>query len=232
MGSCFNAFSRVDVRVDVKIPGGVNAFVVDLRGERYVASSISLSLPHPLFSTHDSHLKTDTKQLPKYGKKPTYLLFSVLSSTLTIRTIGWMPTEDWIPLQLPSQRCGSFKLRKLYFRKVSNVSRFFLASETSPTVTASFTTAPTYLDANATCGFICSIIGWQVGSDPEIQVATVVSNHLTNAVMKYFGDSGRYQHAANLFEKLMVREPEVSSLLAKSYIGMSASELFYLCDST
>ena len=38
-------------------------------------------------------------------------------------------------------------------------------------------------------------VGWQVGSDPEIQVATVVSNHLTNAIMKYFGDAGRYQHA-------------------------------------
>ena len=34
--SCFNAFSRVDVRVDVKIPGGVNAYVIDLRGERCV----------------------------------------------------------------------------------------------------------------------------------------------------------------------------------------------------
>lgn len=32
--SCFNAFSRMDVRVDVKIPGGVNAYVIDLRGER------------------------------------------------------------------------------------------------------------------------------------------------------------------------------------------------------
>ena len=41
--------------------------------------------------------------------------------------------------------------------------------------------------------------------------------------MKYFGDSGRYQHAANLFEKLLAREPEVASLLAKSYIGMSTS---------
>lgn len=67
-----------------------------------------------------------------------------------------------------------------------------------------------------------SHIGWQVGSDPEIQVATVVSNHLTAGVMKYFGASGRYQQAANLFEKLAVREPEVASLLAKSYIGMSA----------
>lgn len=65
--------------------------------------------------------------------------------------------------------------------------------------------------------------GWQVGSDPEIQVATVVSNHLTNAIMKYFGDSGRYEPAANLFEKLSVREPEVSSLLARAYLGMSTS---------
>ena len=30
----FNAFSRVDVRVEVKIPGGVEAYVIDLRGER------------------------------------------------------------------------------------------------------------------------------------------------------------------------------------------------------
>jgi Chs5-Arf1p-binding protein BUD7/BCH1 len=70
-------------------------------------------------------------------------------------------------------------------------------------------------------------IGWQVGSDPEIQVATVVSNHLTAGIMKYFGDSGRYQQAANLFEKLSQKEPEVSSLLAKSYIGMSASPLVF-----
>lgn len=68
-------------------------------------------------------------------------------------------------------------------------------------------------------------LGWQVGSDPEIQVATVVSNHLTSAIMKYFGDSGRYQHAANLFEKLLPREPDVASLLAKSYIGMCKSTL-------
>lgn len=33
--STFNAFSRVDVRVEVKIPGGVDAYIVDLRGERH-----------------------------------------------------------------------------------------------------------------------------------------------------------------------------------------------------
>lgn len=67
-------------------------------------------------------------------------------------------------------------------------------------------------------------IGWQLGSDPEIQVATVTSNHLTAGIMKYFGESFRLQHAANLFEKLVDREPEVASLLARSYIGMSESD--------
>ena len=46
--SCFNAFSRVDVRVDVKIPGGVNAYVVDLRGERYVVSAACLRPPRSI----------------------------------------------------------------------------------------------------------------------------------------------------------------------------------------
>ena len=32
----------MDVRVDVKIPGGVNAYVIDLRGERYVPINFSL----------------------------------------------------------------------------------------------------------------------------------------------------------------------------------------------
>jgi len=75
------------------------------------------------------------------------------------------------------------------------------------------------------CAFSQShrIVGWQVGSDPEIQVASVVSNHLTAGIFKYFGDSERYQPAANLFEKIAAREPEVASLLARAYIGMSES---------
>jgi Chs5-Arf1p-binding protein BUD7/BCH1 len=44
-------------------------------------------------------------------------------------------------------------------------------------------------------------IGWQLGSKPEIQVATSTNNHLTNAIMKYFGDSFRYGPAITLFEK-------------------------------
>ena len=71
--------------------------------------------------------------------------------------------------------------------------------------------------------------GWQLGSDPEIQVASLVSNHLTAGIMKYFGDNFRLGQAANLFEKLMTNEPEVASLLARSYIGMSACTLHRHC---
>ncbi|OBZ65009.1 Uncharacterized protein C31F10.16 [Grifola frondosa] len=49
----------------------------------------------------------------------------------------------------------------------------------------------------------------------------MVSNHLTNAILKYFGDSGQYQYAANLSEKLSAKDPVVSSLLTKSHLGMN-----------
>lgn len=62
-------------------------------------------------------------------------------------------------------------------------------------------------------------LGWQLGSKPEIQVATSVHNHLTSGVMKYFGDSFRYGPAIELFEKLHKKDPEVGALLAESFIG-------------
>ncbi|KAF5389777.1 hypothetical protein D9757_006011 [Collybiopsis confluens] len=152
---CFNAFSRVDVRVDVKIPGGVNAYVIDLRGERHDAS------PEIWQETYVSAL-----------------LRSILYSD---------DSNYWLD--------GYRKLDPI--TNPESEIRFLQAAE------ALFTK------------------GWQVGSDPEIQVATVVSNHLTAGIMKYFGDSGRYQPIANLFEKLTAKEPEVASLLARSYIGMN-----------
>ncbi|KAF7796176.1 hypothetical protein EIP86_007350 [Pleurotus ostreatoroseus] len=152
---CFNAFSRVDVRVDVKIPGGVHAYVVDLRGERHEAT------PEIWQETYLSALIRSLL----YSDDPTY----------------WLEAYRRLdPITTPEGELRFLQAAEELFLK-----------------------------------------GWQVGSDPEIQVATVVSNHLTNAIIKYFGDSGRYQHAANLFEKLSAKEPEISSLLAKSYIGMN-----------
>ncbi|KAF8621323.1 hypothetical protein AX15_007861 [Amanita polypyramis BW_CC] len=152
---CFNAFSRVDVRVDVKIPGGVTAYVLDLRGERHEPTSEIWQ------ETYVSALL----RAILYSDDPTYYLEAY---------------------------------RKLDpITNLEDELRFLQAAE------ALF------------------MKGWQVGSDPEIQVATAVSNHLTAGIMKYFGDSGRWQQAANLFEKLAVKEPEAASLLARSYIGMN-----------
>jgi hypothetical protein len=55
--SCFNAFSRVDMRVEVKIPGGVKTHVIDERGNKY--------------SFKKAHV-VDKKQQNNYGWKRTF----------------------------------------------------------------------------------------------------------------------------------------------------------------
>ncbi|GAA5911637.1 hypothetical protein JCM6882_008061, partial [Rhodosporidiobolus microsporus] len=150
----FNAFSRVDVRVEVKIPGGVEAYVIDVRGERHEA---------------------------------TPAIWQEVYLSAMLRAILYADDANY---------------RLAGFRKLDPITsldaelRFVQAAE------AAF------------------FKGWQLGSEPEIQVATVVSNHLTSGLMKYFGDSFRYGPAVNLFEKLVVKEGEVACLLAQSYLGM------------
>lgn len=61
--------------------------------------------------------------------------------------------------------------------------------------------------------------GWQLGSDPEIQVPNLVSNHLTTGLLDYIHTTGRYTSGINLFEKLRTRDAEISSLLARVYIA-------------
>ena len=50
-------------------------------------------------------------------------------------------------------------------------------------------------------------------------MATVFSNHLTNAIIKYFSDAGRLGEGAVFFEKLLDKDHEVATVLAKAYIG-------------
>ncbi|POY75682.1 hypothetical protein BMF94_1305 [Rhodotorula taiwanensis] len=151
----FNAFSRVDVRVEVKIPGGVEAYAIDVRGERHEAT-------------------------PQMWQE-------VYLSAL-LRAILY--ADD------PSYRLAGF--RKLDpITSLDAEMKFVAAAE------AAF------------------FKGWQLGSEPEIQVATVVSNHLATGLMKYFGDAARFGPLINLFEKLVVKEGEVACLLAQSYLGMN-----------
>ncbi|CAG8523212.1 1437_t:CDS:10 [Paraglomus brasilianum] len=141
---CFNAFSRVDVRVEVKIPGGVESYVIDLRGERREAT------PEIWQETYISAIL----RAILYSDDANYRLYG-------IRKLDPIPNIEAEAHFLEAAE-------QLFFK------------------------------------------GWQLGSDPEIQVATVVNNHLTAGIMKYFSESFRYERA----------ESEVAALLAKSYIGM------------
>lgn len=166
--SCFNAFSRVDVRVEVRIPGSVDAYVVDLRGERHETT-------------------------PEIWQE--VYLSALLRSILYADDVNY---------------------RLAGYRKLDPIS--------SPDAEHRFLRAAENLFFK----------GWQLGSDPEIQVATVVSNHLTKGILKYFGEAARFEQAANLFEKLYAREPEVAALVAQAYIGMSkcSRRMVPVCSTT
>ncbi|KAI9341620.1 Chs5p-Arf1p-binding proteins-domain-containing protein [Pilaira anomala] len=152
---CFNAFSRVDVRVEVKIPGGVESYYVDIRGERHEATAEIW--------------------------QETYL-------SAVLRSILYSDDHYY---------------RLAGYRKVDPIMN--LASEKK------------FLEVVESLFWK----GWQLGSKPEIQVATSVHNHLTDGIMKYFADSFRFAPAIELFEKLHQKDPEVGALLAKTYIDQN-----------
>lgn len=62
--------------------------------------------------------------------------------------------------------------------------------------------------------------GWQLGSEPDVQIATTVTNHLATALLQYFSYTGRHNSAINLFEKLRASNPEVIALLVRTYLDM------------
>ncbi|KAI8359142.1 Chs5p-Arf1p-binding proteins-domain-containing protein [Blakeslea trispora] len=152
---CFNAFSRVDVRVEVKIPGGVESYYVDVRGERHEATGAIWQ---------ETYLSA--------------VLRAILYSDDSYYRLAGYRKKDPIP-NLVGEQHFLEAVQALFWR------------------------------------------GWQLGSSPEIQTATVVHNHLTSGVMKYFGDSFRYEPAIELYKKLSKKDPEVGALLAQSYIGQN-----------
>lgn len=154
---CYNAFSHLDMRVEVKIPGSVESYCVDERGDRRVA-------------TENLWLET------------------FLCGVLRAFSYADDGSGDTI-------------------KKIVGVRRF------NPITTLEL--EHKFLDAAERSFFN----GRQLGSDPEIQVPNVVSNHLTAGLLKYIKTSGRYAAGVNLFEKLRARDVEVSSLLAQVLIA-------------
>ncbi|KAJ9653070.1 bud site selection protein [Neophaeococcomyces mojaviensis] len=153
---CYNAFSHLDMRVEVKIPGGVESYCVDERGDRRVA--------------------TDELWLETF-----------LCGVLRAYSYGDNGSGDTI-------------------KKIIGVRRFNPITSTEM--------EHKFLDAAEKLFFS----GRQLGSDPEIQIPNIVSNHLTDGLLKYIKTTGRYTSGVNLFQKLRERDVEVSSLLAQVLI--------------
>ncbi|RPA92633.1 chaps-domain-containing protein [Choiromyces venosus 120613-1] len=149
---CYNAFSRVDMRVEVKIPGSVEAYAVDERGEKRMASE-TLWLETYLCGVLRAFSYADDQQNRIVGCRR----FNPITST-------------------EAEHKFLDAAERLFFR------------------------------------------GWQLGSDPEIQVPNVVSNYLTSGLLTYIHTTGRFASGVNLFEKLRSKEPEVASLLARVLI--------------
>ncbi|KAI9757918.1 MAG: Histone transcription regulator 3 [Chaenotheca gracillima] len=145
------------MRVQVAIPGGVESYCIDERGERRVA--------------------TDSLWLETY-------LCAVL------RAYSYADEGDGESI-----------------KKIVGVRRFNPITNTEA--------EHKFLDAAERLFFK----GWQLGSDPEVQLPNLVSNHLTTGILKYINTTGRYASGINLFEKLRVRDVEISSLLARVYIA-------------
>ncbi|KAI9800530.1 MAG: hypothetical protein M1825_004079 [Sarcosagium campestre] len=154
---CYNAFSRIDMRVQVTIPGSVESYCLDERGDRRTAN--------------------DQLWLETY-----------LSAVLRAYSYADDGGGDTI-------------------KKIIAVRRF------NPITTTE--SEHKFLDAAEQLFFK----GWQLGSEPEIQVPSLVSNLLTKGILDYIRTTGRYASGINLFEKLRTRDVEVSSLLVRVLIA-------------
>ncbi|KAH0832569.1 hypothetical protein AYO21_06037 [Fonsecaea monophora] len=150
---CYNAFSHLDMRVEVKIPGSVESYCVDERGDRRVA-------------TENLWLET------------------FLCAVLRAYSYSDNGSGDTIKKIIGVRRFNPIINTELEHRFFEAAERLFFS-------------------------------GRQLGSDPEIQIPNVVSNHLTAGLLKYIRTTGRFASGINLFEKLRTKDVEVSSLLAR-----------------
>ncbi|KAI8805086.1 Chs5p-Arf1p-binding proteins-domain-containing protein [Cladochytrium replicatum] len=156
---CFNAFSRVDVRVEVKIPGGVDSYIVDLRGDRHPIQNPAIWQETYVSAVLRSILDDNDEPDGNDGQP-----------LLGLRKMDPLPTPQIEARFLEAARDQFWK-------------------------------------------------GWQLGTEPEVQVATYFSNHLSNGTMKYFAESGRMEEAARFFDPLFKRDPEVGAVLARAYLN-------------
>ncbi|KAI9783554.1 MAG: hypothetical protein M1839_003724 [Geoglossum umbratile] len=158
---CYNAFSRLDMRVQVTIPGSVESYCIDERGDKRAA--------------------TDDLWLETY-----------LCGVLRAYSYADDGSGDTI-------------------KRIVGVRRFNPVTSTEA--------EHKFLEAAERLFFKGTRTQINLGSEPEIQVPNLVSNHLTTGLLNYIHTTGRYASGINLFEKLRTRDPEISSLLARVLIS-------------
>ncbi|KAK9466141.1 Chs5p-Arf1p-binding proteins-domain-containing protein [Lipomyces arxii] len=151
---CYNALSRVDLRVRVHIPGSVEAFVIDERGEKHKAN----------------------EQI---------MLETYVCSV--IRGILFADDEDYNITAY--RRFNPIATREAEEKFVDAFSKLVTK-------------------------------GWQLGSQLEVQVPTLLSNNLITTFFKYLDMTGRYTEGVNLLEKLRSKEPDFAALLARVFLDM------------
>lgn len=173
--SCYNAFSRLDMRVQVTIPGTVESYCIDERGVKRVASE-SLWLETYLCAVLRSYSYADDGGGDMIRKIVGVRRFNPITNT-------------------ESEHKFMDAAERLFFK-----GDLHGLQESDRILTI-------------------NSLGWQLGSDPEIQVPNLVSNHLTAGLLQYIHTTGRYASGMNLFEKLRTRDPEISSILARVLIS-------------
>jgi len=171
--SCYNAFSRLDMRVDVKIPGGVESYCIDERGDKREASE-ALWLETFLCGVLRAYAYADDG-----------------SGDSIKRIIGVRRFDPIMNTEVEHKFLDAAE--RLFFKGSSRRLFCKVCPNFNP--------------------------GWQLGSEPEIQVPNLVSNHLTTGLLSYIHTTGRYTSGINLFEKLRTRDAEISSLLARVFIS-------------
>lgn len=172
--SCYNAFSRLDMRVDVKIPGTLESYCIDERGEKRMASDA-------------------------------LWLETFLCGVLRAYAYADDGSGDTIKKIIGVRRFDPITSTEIEHKFLDAAERLFF---NGPPALVSICILNT--DAGT---------GWQLGSEPEVQVPNLVSNHLTTGLINYIHTTGRYASGINLFEKLRTRDVEISSLLARVLIS-------------
>ena len=172
--SCYNAFSHLDMRVDVKIPGGVESYCIDERGDKRVASD-------------------------------GLWLETFLCAVLRAYSYADDGSGDSIKRIIGVRRFDPITSTEVEHKFLDAAEKLFFKGRLDLIVWRN--------------AVLIVLSGSQLGSEPEIQVPNVVSNHLTTGLLNYIHITGRYTSGINLFEKLRTRDIEVSSLLARVLIS-------------